>query len=584
MSSESVAASAMTKTRSWRERFKSIERDLRLGSGLVLMVFAATHFLNHALGIFGLDVMTAAQEWRVFVWRSWIGTILLYGAAVVHILLALKRVMRRRTLRMPLADAVQMVLGLLIPFLLAGHLIGTRLLHSYGGLDTSYVYVLRVIWPDNAIHQSLLLLVVWGHGVMGLYYAFHNRRWFAAWVPVLAAVAAVIPAVALAGFLAASREAASAAIPPLHRTPEQFALQAKFGMIANWSMALVLGAAALVLVVRFVRARLGKRITIRYFGNGQVETVVGASLLEISRAGNIPHPSACGGRGRCSSCRVLILEGEQSLAPPAGVEKRVLERIRAPRHIRLACQVHPTADLNVRVLLSSQSLSAVPEQVNEALDWGVSEELTVLSADIRGFATLAEHQLPSDVIALLNRLIGEMAHAVEGRGGRVAAVQTDGIVALFGMGGKARAGGRAAIHAAADMLKAMNLVNKDVSNSLPLPVRVGIGVHSGPVLLSRADESFSGQRLVVVGEAVIVASRLEEATKELAADCVISSRTIALAGLSPPATPERAVHYKNGRSPVMAHSFADRHELRKLIRQTAAGGDTPEAAAPQPVA
>ncbi len=75
MSSESVAASAMTKTRSWRERFKSIERDLRLGSGLVLMVFAATHFLNHALGIFGLDVMTAAQEWRVFVWRSWIGTI-----------------------------------------------------------------------------------------------------------------------------------------------------------------------------------------------------------------------------------------------------------------------------------------------------------------------------------------------------------------------------------------------------------------------------------------------------------------------------------------------------------------------------
>ncbi len=228
---------------------------------------------------------------------------------------------------------------------------------------------------------------------------------------------------------------------------------------------------------------------------------------------------------------MLILEGEQSLAPPAGVEKRVLERIRAPRHIRLACQVHPTADLNVRVLLSSDAMSAVPEQVNEALDWGVSEELTVLSADIRGFATLAEHQLPSDVIALLNRLIGEMAHAVEGRGGRVAAVQTDGIIALFGMGGKARAGGRAAIHAAADMLKAMNLVNKDVSNSLPLPVRGGIGVHSGPVLLSRADDSFSGQRLVVVGEAVIVASRLEEMTKELAADCIVSSKTIALAGL-----------------------------------------------------
>ncbi len=537
MSSDPAATPAMTKTRSWRERFKGIERDLRLWSGIVLMLFATTHFLNHALGIFGLDIMTAAQEWRVFFWRSWFGTGLLYGAALVHVVLALKRVVRRRTFRMPMADAIQMTLGLLIPFLIVGHVIGTRLLHSYGGVDTTYVHVLRVLWPENAIHQSLLLLVVWGHGVMGLYYAFHNRRWFAAWLPVLTAVAAVIPALALAGFLAAGREAAIAAVPPLQRTGEQFALQAKFGMIANWSMALVLSAAALVLVIRFVRARLGQRITIRYFGNGQVQTVVGASLLEISRTANIPHPSACGGRGRCSSCRVLILEGEQSLAPPAGVEKRVLERIRAPRHIRLACQVHPTADLNVRVLLSSDAMSAVPEQVNEALDWGVSEELTVLSADIRGFATLAEHQLPSDVIALLNRLIGEMAHAVEGRGGRVAAVQTDGIIALFGMGGKARAGGRAAIHAAADMLKAMNLVNKDVSNSLPLPVRVGIGVHSGPVLLSRADESFSGQRLVVVGEAVIVASRLEEMTKELAADCVVSSRTIALAGFSPPPRP-----------------------------------------------
>ncbi len=584
MSGEAITDRALAKTRSWRDRFKGIERDARLWSGIILMVFAASHFLNHALGVFGLDVMTAVQQWRVLLWRSWPGTILLYGAAAVHIVLALKRVVRRRTFRMPLPDAIQMVLGLLIPFLLVGHIIGTRLLHSFGGVDTSYVHILRLLWPDNALQQSLLLLIVWVHGVMGLYYAFHNRRWFGAWLPAMTAVAAVVPAVSLAGFLAASREATVSPIPPLERTAQQFALQAQLGTTASWTISLVFAAAALVLLIRFVRSRLGKRITIRYFGNGQVQTVVGASLLEISRCGNIPHPSACGGRGRCSSCRVLILDGEQSLDPPTGVEKRVLARIRAPRHIRLACQVHPTADLNVRVLLSPQATSAVPEAVNEALDWGVSEELTVLSADIRGFATLAEHQLPSDVITLLNRLIGEMAHAVEGRGGRVASVQTDGIVALFGMGGKTRAGSRAAIYAAADMLKAMNLINKDISNSLPLPVRVGIGVHSGPVLLSRADESFSGQRLVIVGEAVIVASRLEEVTKELAADCVVASKTIALAGLSARSSAERAIYYKNGRSPVMAHAFADRQELRKLIRQDADGNEAVEAAPPQPVA
>ncbi len=79
--------------------------------------------------------------------RSWIGTILLYGAALVHVALALKRVVRRRTLRMPVPDAIQMTLGLLIPFLIVGHIIGTRLLHSYGGLDTTYVHVLRCSGP-----------------------------------------------------------------------------------------------------------------------------------------------------------------------------------------------------------------------------------------------------------------------------------------------------------------------------------------------------------------------------------------------------------------------------------------------------
>ena len=119
-----------------------------------------------------------------------------------------------------------------------------------------------------------------------------------------------------------------------------------------------------------------------------------------------------------------------------------------------------------------------------------------------------------------------------------------------------------------DILKAVHLVNKDIRAALPLPVRVGIGIHSGSVILSQAEDNAGGQRMVVIGEAVVVASRLEEVTKEFAADCVISTRTITAAGLSPPSTPERPVHYKNGATPVLVHAFGDRQELRSLLGRT----------------
>ena len=77
------------------------ERTTRLWAGLILFVFVLTHLLNHAVGIFGVDAMQVAQNWRVAVWRSMPGTVLLYGAALLHILLAVKRIVQRRTWRMP---------------------------------------------------------------------------------------------------------------------------------------------------------------------------------------------------------------------------------------------------------------------------------------------------------------------------------------------------------------------------------------------------------------------------------------------------------------------------------------------------
>ena len=99
---------------------------LRLSSGLVLFTFAATHFLNHALGLVSLDAMQAMQAWRKVVTRSWIGSGVLLAAFLTHILLALYKMSRRLTWRLPPWEAAQIVTGLSVPLLLITHVVYNR--------------------------------------------------------------------------------------------------------------------------------------------------------------------------------------------------------------------------------------------------------------------------------------------------------------------------------------------------------------------------------------------------------------------------------------------------------------------------
>jgi adenylate cyclase len=277
-----------------RYDLRRLERDARLWSGLILMAFVTSHFLNHALGIFGLEVMSAAQEWRILIWRSPLGGVALGGAALVHAGLALKRAVSRRTWRMPKLEALQIVLGLLIPFMLLSHVASTRAIGVFAGYDDSYVHVLRNIWQGFAYSQSLALLIVWTHGVIGIHSAFHMRRWFKSFRIPLGLLAALVPALALAGFVAAGREAIISAVPPEPITAEQFNLftaTMSYGRAVLWGG---LGVLAGYVVFRSVRARIAQGTSIRYFGQGEVPGLPGQTLLEISRSNGIPHPSACG--------------------------------------------------------------------------------------------------------------------------------------------------------------------------------------------------------------------------------------------------------------------------------------------------
>ena len=183
---------------------------LRLASGLVLFTFAATHFLNHALGLVSLDAMQEMQAWRK------VDHPLLDRARAscsprssIHILLALYKISRRLTWKLPFWEAAQILSGLSIPLFLITHVVYNRGAATLAGTDDTYAFELGNIWPGLALEHAALLLVVWVHGCIGMHYWLSLASWYRRVRPVLFALAVALPVTALAGFTVAGRQVAA---------------------------------------------------------------------------------------------------------------------------------------------------------------------------------------------------------------------------------------------------------------------------------------------------------------------------------------------------------------------------------------
>ncbi len=531
------------------------EREFRLWAGLILFTFVTLHLINHALGVFGIATMEVMQHWRVAFWRSWPGFIALYGAAIVHVSLALKRIALRRTWRMPVEEAVQIALGLTIPLLVVEHALGTHYAAVKLGVNDSYPAVLTRLWEGKPVMQSVLILVAWFHGVIGIHYVFRSRPWFHRVRDAGMVVAFLLPILSIAGFAAAGREAVARNVPEAARTPQQIADFEVVAQTANMIMYSILGLLVAFILGRALLRRLRRTIPVRYVGHGQIDVKPGSTLLEASRASRIPHPSQCGGRGRCSTCRVLVLSGQESLPEPKPVERRLLTKISAPASVRLACQIRPTSPLTVQVLLPVVARASNLDWEEETYKWGVDRDVTILFVDVRAFTTLSQKQLPHDTVLLVNRFISEITQTVDAHDGRVGMYLSDGVMAIFGLGGQRGMGSRAAIKAGLDMLKVTQALNEELGSALPMPLRVGIGIHSGPAVIARVGDTERGYMMTALGETVTIASRLEAATKELVADMVVSDVTMKASGLTLGGAMQREVQLRSREQPLKVYAM-----------------------------
>jgi len=550
---------------------------LRLVSGLVIFAFVATHFLNHALGLVSLEAMQAMQAWRKLVTRSWAGSALLLAAFAVHVGLALYRISQRLTWRLPPWEAAQVLTGLSIPLFLLTHVVYNRGAASLAGTDDSYAYELANIWPGLAWQHSLLLLAVWVHACIGLHYWLGLAPWYRRVRPLLFALAVALPVAALAGFSVAGREVGARLQKPGAwerlqadaRAPDAAAaarLETLHDRLQAGFLALLL-LALLVPALRSVRRAAGPRIEIAYRGGPVVRVPPGPTLLEISRMHEVPHASVCGGRARCSTCRVGVERGLAALAPPAGAEAATLASIMAPPHVRLACQIRPSGPLTVTRLVPALPRSGRGRRVG-GHPQGVERTLAVLFLDTRGFTRIAEARLPYDVVFILNRLFAEVGEAIERNGGAIDKYLGDGLMALFGTRGGEAAGCRQALRAARDIDLALDRLNREMAGEIGRPLEVGMGIDVGPLVVGHIGHAGTAA-LTVIGTTVNAASRLEALTKDKGCQLIAAAEVLALAGVGADAFPCEAVAIRGLSAPRTVALIARARELGDIAEPAA---------------
>jgi adenylate cyclase len=153
------------------------------------------------------------------------------------------------------------------------------------------------------------------------------------------------------------------------------------------------------------------------------------------------------------------------------------------------------------------------------------------------------------VVFLLNRYFEAVGSAIRRAGGVTNQFVGDGVMCLFGVEGDVGAGCRQSLHAARLIRQAVATLSEELADELEEPLRIGIGIHTGPAVVGRIGwgDSFY---LTAVGDTVNVAARLEQATKDYQAELVVSEAVMALAGLDASAFEQQDLPVRNRDQPV----------------------------------
>ena len=145
---------------------------------------------------------------------------------------------------------------------------------------------------------------------------------------------------------------------------------------------------------------------------------------------------------------------------------------------------------------------------------GIEREVTVLFADIRGFTRLSEGMEAPSIVALLNEIFQLVSDRILERGGTIDKFIGDSVMAYFGAPVPHSDHAFRAASAALDIIRTLEIRahgcgGLDPGSTSIIPVEVGIGVHSGAVVVGNIGSDHSAD-FTAVGDPVNVAHRLEK--------------------------------------------------------------------------
>ena len=554
-------------------------RQVRITCGLILFTYLLSHFANHALGNISYAAMEAGLDYHMGFWRYPLVATVFYTAAIVHWSLGLWALYERRQFRYPVPEIAQLVLGVSIPFLLIIHFTGVRLQAPLFGRDLYYAQALIVYWvtrPWQHWMQFALIAIAWTHGCIGLYFWLRLKRWFRAAAPWLLAAAVLMPTLAVLGVIEGAKEAIALNAQPewhaIHLAPARLASPPQRALLDAiifnffWGYAAVLALIFAARGLRLWRERRAGSIQLSY-PNGQVLRVVkGLSVLEASLRHKVPHASVCGGKARCSTCRIRIVGDLAALPKPSRREAYVLERVGASADpaVRLACQLRPVADVAFFLVFPPQTNAASFRRSGRV---AIGEERYVVSmfVDMRRSTSISEKRLPFDTMFFINRFLAAVSQAVEEAGGQPNQFIGDGVLALFGLDRSSDVACRQALDAIGRIAANVDRLNSEFAHDLTEPIHFGIGVNGGKVVIG--DIGYKEHRvLTALGDAVNVAARLQDMTKDFDCEVLISDEVCRRAGVGAEALSPQQTAIRGRTDPLGVR-------VAKYARLVTAGGD-----------
>ena len=248
------------------------------------------------------------------------------------------------------------------------------------------------------------------------------------------------------------------------------------------------------------------------------------TILEALLEAGINHTHICGCNGRCSTCRVYVMDGLSNCLPRNENEKKVAVKLGFPENIRLACQTKISGDITIkRPVVDELDIEIILKQFSDESGTKLGQEkyLAILFTDIENYTQFAEAFPAYDVVHVLNRYYQTMNEIIVQHRGIISDVAGDGILALFGVMEDSKNPVLDAVTAVREMHRALIRFNEYLNQMYDRSIRIRAGINFGRVIIGNFDTGMM-RKISAIGDMVNMTSRIEDTNKDFGTQLLIS--------------------------------------------------------------